>query len=164
MFRKYVRFLLTNICSCSILKIQTEQLFGINVRLIGVLLHRGINNMTVQEREKRVMMIKNKQIAKRRIFLVFAALFVATLGSIVFGSIFSKAKNPTADIPQYKYYKSITIEQGDSLWSIAEEYCTDAYEDTREYVSELKQLNSLTSETIHAGQHLLVVYFDTEIH
>ena len=120
--------------------------------------------MTVQEREKRVMMIKNRQIAKRRLFLLLTTLFVVTLGSIIFGSIFSKAKNPTADVPQYKYYKSITIEQGDSLWSIAEEYCTDSYEDKREYVSELKQLNSLTSETIHAGQHLLVAYYDSEIH
>ena len=120
--------------------------------------------MTIQERQKRAMIKKRKQIAKRRMILLLAALFVITLGSVVFGTIFSKAKNPTADITQYKYYKSITIESGDSLWSIAEEYCTDAYEDTREYVDELKELNSLTSDTIHEGQHLLVAYYDTEIH
>ncbi len=118
--------------------------------------------MTIQEREKRAQLKRRKQIVKRRMFLLLATAFVITIGSMVFGSIFSKAKNPAADIPQYKYYKSITIEQGDSLWSIAEEYCTD--QDTREYVSELKQLNSLTSETIYAGQHLLVAYYDTEIH
>ena len=117
--------------------------------------------MTIQERQKRAMIKKRKQIAKRRMILLLAALFVITLGSVVFGTIFSKAKNPTADITQYKYYKSITIERGDSLWSIAEEYCTG---DTREYVDELKQLNSLTSDTIYEGQHLLVAYYDTEIH
>ena len=120
--------------------------------------------MTIQERQKRAMMKKRKQIAKRRMILLLAALFVITLGSVVFGTIFSKAKNPSADITQFKYYKSITIEQGDSLWSIAEEYCTDEYANTYEYVDELKQLNSLTSETIHAGQHLLVIYYDKEIH
>ena len=120
--------------------------------------------MTIQERQKRATIKKRKQIAKRRMILLLAALFVITLGSIVFGTIFSKAKNPSADVPQYKYYKSITIESGDSLWSIAEEYCNDSYEDTREYVHELKQLNSLTSDTIYAGQHLLVAYYDTEIH
>ena len=120
--------------------------------------------MTIQERQKRAMMKKRKQIAKRRMILLLAALFVITLGSVVFGTIFSKAKNPSADITQFKYYKSITIEQGDSLWSIAEKYCTDAYEDTREYVDELKELNSLTSDIIHEGQHLLVTYYDTEIH
>ena len=120
--------------------------------------------MTVQERKERARMKKRRQLAKRRMILLLAALFVITVGSIVCGSIFSSAKDPATDIPQYKYYKSITIEQGDSLWSIAEEYCTDAYEDTREYVDELKELNSLTSDIIHEGQHLLVAYYDAEIH
>ena len=60
--------------------------------------------MTIQERQKRAMIKKRKQIAKRRMILLLAALFVITLGSVVFGTIFSKAKNPTADITQYKYY------------------------------------------------------------
>ena len=120
--------------------------------------------MTIQERNERAKMKKRKQVAKRKMFFLLVAIFVITIGSVTFGSIFSTAKNPASDVPQYKYYKSIEIQQGDSLWSIAEEYCTDAYEDTREYVDELKQLNSLTSDTIHAGQHLLVAYYDTEIH
>lgn len=120
--------------------------------------------MTIQERQERARIKRRKQLAKRKMFFLLVAVFVITVGSIVFGSIFSSAKDSAADIPQYKYYKSITIEQGDSLWSIAEEYCTDDYEDTREYVDELIQLNSLTSETIHTGQHLLVAYYDTEIH
>lgn len=120
--------------------------------------------MTIQERNERLRNRRRKQAAKRKMFFLLVAVFVITIGSIAFGSIFSTAKNPASDIPQYKYYTSITIEQGDSLWSIAEEYCTDAYEDTREYVAELKELNSLTSDTIHAGQHLLVAYYDTEIH
>ena len=31
-------------------------------------------------------------------------------------------------------------------------------------VDELKELNSLTSDIIHEGQHILVTYYDTEIH
>ncbi len=120
--------------------------------------------MTIQERQKRALIKRKKQVAKRKMFFLLVAVFVITIGSIVFGSIFSTAKDPATDIPQYKYYKSITIEEGDSLWSIAEENCKDSYQDTRAYVKELKELNSLDSETIHAGQHLLVVYFDTEIH
>ena len=119
--------------------------------------------MTVQEKKERARIKRRRQVAKRRMILLLAALFVITVGSIVCGSIFSSAKDPATDIPQYKYYKSITIEQGDSLWSIAEEYCTDAYEDTRDYIDELKELNGLTSETIHEGQHLVVAYYDTVI-
>ena len=120
--------------------------------------------MTVQERKERVLMIKKRQLAKRRMILLLAALFVITVGSIVCGSIFSSAKNPASDIPQYKYYKSITIEQGDSLWSIAQEYRSSEYKDVQEYIDEIVQLNGLTSKTIHEGQHLIVAYYDTDVY
>ena len=102
--------------------------------------------MTVQERKERSEMKKRRQLAKRRMVILLATLFVVTVGSIVCGSIFSSAKDPATDIPQHKYYKSITIEQGDSLWSIAQEYHTDAYEDIQEYIDELIRLNGLKKQ------------------
>ena len=118
--------------------------------------------MTVQERNERAKIKRKRQVAKQKMFFLLAALLIITLGSIVFGSIFSSAKNPESDIPKYKYYKSIEIESGDSLWSIAQEYC-EPHADVREYVNELKELNSLTSSDIHAGQHLVVTYYDTKL-
>ena len=119
--------------------------------------------MTTQDKRERLRVRRRKQVAKQKMMLLLAITLLITIGSIAYGTIFSSAKDPATDIPQYKYYKSITIEQGDSLWSIAEEYCTDAYEDTRDYIDELKELNGLTSETIHEGQHLVVAYYDTVI-
>lgn len=126
--------------------------------------------MTTQKRQDRIRterrnIIRKKQIAKRRIFLLLSAVFVITLGSIVYGSIFSSAKDESKDTQQYKYYKSIEIQAGDSLWTIAEEYCDESYDgDIQQYIKELKELNSLKSEKIHAGRKLLVFYYDTEIH
>ena len=118
--------------------------------------------MTVQERKERALQKKKRQLAKRRMVILLATVLLITIGSIVFGSIFSSAKSDKADEVQYKYYKSIVIEKGDSLWSIAEEYhpvdCS-----TKEYVKELKQINNLGSDTIHEGQHLMVSYYDTEM-
>lgn len=119
--------------------------------------------MTVQERQQRAKLKKRRQAAKCRMILMLVAIFVITIGSVAFGSVFSSAKNSATDLPQHKYYKSITIEKGDSLWSIAEEYCADTCESTREYVDELKQLNQLSSDTIHTGQHLIVAYYDAEV-
>ena len=118
--------------------------------------------MTVQERNERAKIKRKRQVAKQKMFFLLAALLIITLGSIVFGSIFSSAKNPESDLPKNKYYKSIEIESGDSLWSIAQEYC-EPHADVREYVNELKELNSLTSSDIHAGQHLVVTYYDTKL-
>ncbi len=119
--------------------------------------------MTTQEKRERLRAKRKKQVAKQKMMLLLAITLVITIGSIAYGTIFSTAKDPATDIPQYKYYKSITIEQGDSLWSIANEYRTDAYKSAQEYIDEVKQINGLSSETIHEGQHLLIVYYDTEI-
>lgn len=57
-----------------------------------------------------------------------------------------------------KYYKSITIKTGDTLWNIAEEYITDDYESIEEYISVLKDMNNLHGDKILSGDKLVVVY------
>ena len=119
--------------------------------------------MTNLERRQRARIKRRRQVVKQRLTLGIVTICVIILGSVICGSIFSSAKDPQTDIPQYKYYKSIIIQEVDSLWSIANEYNPDKFR-TQEYIDEMKELNALTSETIHAGQHLLVVYYDTELH
>ena len=112
-----------------------------------------------QEIKHRVNKRKARAIAKRRMILLLAAVFLITIGSVIFGSIFTnQGFNVEAHDAAYTAYKSIEIESGDSLWSIAEKYITDDFENTADYVKELKRLNNLTSDTIHEGQHLLVSY------
>lgn len=55
-------------------------------------------------------------------------------------------------------YKSIQIEQGDTLWNIAETYMDDRYESVAEYVNVLKELNNLDSYDIMAGSYIMVCY------
>ena len=71
--------------------------------------------MTVQERKQRVELKRRKQVAKQKMVLLLATVFVITIGSVIFGSIFSSAKNPNEDVKRYKYYTSIVIEKGD-VW------------------------------------------------
>lgn len=61
-----------------------------------------------------------------------------------------------------RYYKSIQISDGDSLWSIAREFNNHSNMSTKEYVSELKSMNRILSDTIHKGQYLTVVYFEEQ--
>lgn len=110
-----------------------------------------------QEIKHRVNKRRARAIAKRRMILLLAAVLLITVGSVIFGSIFSKeGTNVEAHKATYTAYKSIEIKAGDSLWSIADEYMTENFDDTADYVMELKRLNNLTSDTIHAGQYLLV--------
>lgn len=120
--------------------------------------------MNRQESRNRAKQRRAKVVAKRRMILLLTTVLLITVGSIVFGSIFSSAQtNAEESGIQYKYYKSIEIKKGDSLWSIAKEYCEDRYYDnTKDYVEELKEINNLKSEKIHYGQRLIVAYYDSE--
>lgn len=82
--------------------------------------------------------------------------------SILFIS-FSTEANDMEHQPSYKYYKSIKISKGDTLWSIANDhYDSDHYKDINAYVAEVKKLNSLTSDNIVAGNYVIVPYYASE--
>lgn len=58
------------------------------------------------------------------------------------------------------YYKSIQINEGDSLWQIAEEYGDSEIVDRDEYMKEIKSINHLSdNDAIHSGQYLTVPYY-----
>lgn len=120
--------------------------------------------MSRQESRDRAKQRRAKVVARRKMILLLTTVLLITIGSIVFGSIFSSAQSNAEESGiQYKYYKSIEIKKGDSLWSIANEYCEDGYYDsTKDYVEELKEINNLKSENIHYGQRLVVAYYDCE--
>lgn len=64
---------------------------------------------------------------------------------------------------RYKYYTSVYVEQGDSLWSIAEEHWTKEYSDICVYIQEIKQLNQITSDTIQSGTYLCIPYYSGQL-
>ncbi|MFR8492569.1 MAG: LysM peptidoglycan-binding domain-containing protein [Mediterraneibacter gnavus] len=79
-------------------------------------------------------------------------------GCFLFGSFLSFAQNSRTEEPvQFKCYKSIVIQEGDSLWSLAERHIDSESETAvKEYIKELKQINQLESETIQTGEHLII--------
>ena len=52
------------------------------------------------------------------------------------------------------------VQKGDTLWDIAEEYADPAYYTISEYVEELKSMNGLNRDTIHAGNSLVIAYYE----
>ena len=60
-------------------------------------------------------------------------------------------------------YESVQVRSGDTLWSIAEEWQTDEWKDTRLYVQVIKEVNNLTSDTIHTGNYLIIPYYDHDL-
>ncbi len=94
--------------------------------------------------------------------LVLTALII--LCGVLLGSSIMASGRSTAskDHPSYKYYTSIQIEKGDTLWSIADTYMTSEYDSIQDYIREIKELNHLGPDDIHAGQYLTIPYYSGE--
>lgn len=92
----------------------------------------------------------------RRIKLVLAAFSIifAVLGS---GNFLLNADAKTS-VTYEKLYKNIQIKQGDSLYSIAQEYSDDVhYTELRDYMDEVIFMNNLSDPScIKAGGFLMI--------
>jgi cell division protein YceG involved in septum cleavage len=100
---------------------------------------------------------------KKRILICIATIFIIFAACAVFGNIRSSAHGSRSENPvNFKYYTSIEIQPGDTLWDIAKAYITEDYDSVQEYVQTLKEINSLNSDKIKAGQNLIVAYNNTE--
>lgn len=95
----------------------------------------------------------------KKIFWIIIAV-VIMLASSFFGMDLMnvQAEEPSKSSYQ-KYYTSIEIQSGDSLWIIAERYKANSGKSTEELVEELKRMNALGGDIIHAGHYLTVPYY-----
>lgn len=59
----------------------------------------------------------------------------------------------------YKYFTSLEIKSGDTLWSIASRYADEAYITVEDYIREIKAINHLPSDMIVEGHYLTVFYY-----
>lgn len=107
--------------------------------------------------EKRRRHERNRKNGRTRAICLLLALFIS-VG--VFRTVIAVKGNQGRNT-RYKYYTSITIQEGDSLWSIAQKYC-ETTKELPDYVEELKEINGLSEETIHSGNHLVVYYYSSD--
>lgn len=105
---------------------------------------------------KRTSVYLNKKV------IYVAITVVAILLGIVIGNniINSSSSSATTEHTKELYYTSVEIEAGDTLWTIAEEYMSAEYDDVNEYIKEVKQINNMYSDTIHAGSYIMVPYYE----
>ena len=104
----------------------------------------------------------SKRARVSRLKIRFAIILgIILMASVIFFSVLVSAKEKDPKEAGYKYYTSIQINQGDTLWTIAERYCENPGE-IRSYVKELKSINNLERDEIHAGNYLTVVYYSEE--
>lgn len=92
--------------------------------------------------------------------LIFAVLFCVMFISFVLGSVIVKGQSKRNASSSDTYFTNITVNEGDTLWSIAEENIDyNYYDNVYEYMDQLKSINNLTTDNIQAGDNMIVVYY-----
>ena len=115
---------------------------------------------------KRKSLRERRKIQKRNMQLRAAAALLSFV-AVIFLLIFHfTPQNTQADsepkAPTYKYYTSIRVSSGDTLWDIANEYRTEEYSSISSYISEVREINHLKSNQITDGMYLCVPYYSEE--
>jgi LysM repeat protein len=104
---------------------------------------------------------RQRQLQKNLTLGITTIILVLAL-SVAFGSILANAEDNDT-VRSYKYYTSIEVRYGETLWSIAEENMSaDHYSGINAYIKEVMKINGLTDENITAGQYIIVPYFTDE--
>lgn len=127
----------------------------------------GKNSMPTdygQDRElrhrKRVQCLRRERMRKCLAGSITLAVIVCMIlvCAAAYGSIRVQANTG------FKYYTCITVEEGETFWSIASRYIDpDHYEDIGSYIAEVENINHLDAgETLLAGQRLIVPYYSPE--
>ncbi|MBR6222493.1 MAG: LysM peptidoglycan-binding domain-containing protein [Lachnospiraceae bacterium] len=101
---------------------------------------------------------------KTEVMIKKLLLVIFTLSFILTGILFTKkdSSRSFADSANTKYFKSIEVDSGDTLWDIAGLYMTDDYSSIQDYVDEIIDINHLNKDgSINSGCYIIVPYYSS---
>ena len=113
------------------------------------------------ERKSYAELSKTGKVMRSWGWVAVIAATVVLVAVIVVAALRARYSTDDAIATETKLYTMYTIEQGDSLWSIAEEHVDyDHYDDIRDYVDEVVSINDLDNKnSITAGCNLVIPYY-----
>ncbi len=110
----------------------------------------------------RQYILERRKIEVRRQKITLVCVAAILVISILFVNAFSNASTVKASNNNKKFYTSIQIEEGDTLWTIADRFITSEYDSKKSYIEEVKKMNHLYSDDITSGCYLFVPYYAEE--
>ena len=123
---------------------------------------RRVYNEKISERANRSLNRRETVVRAQKRMIAIVIIIIVSLG-ILLGTGINALASANEPKTLYKYYKSICIEEGDTLWDIAGEYVENTNMDRTDYIQEICELKSIYEHEIHAGQYIIVAYYSDEI-
>lgn len=105
-----------------------------------------------RQRERRVTVLI--------LLVTFITVFMIGLG---FGTMLAKAQE-SGQPDTVKYYRTISVERGDTIWDIASDYMDEEhYHSHDDYMKEIMKINHVSSDgQIVSGQILVIPYYSND--
>lgn len=105
--------------------------------------------------QKRYLPVKLAIVAVIASFIAVLSFHISRSSGV---STFNSTVTNDTDVDSQKKmsYVSVTIQQNDSLWSIAKKYKNQYDGSFNDFLEEIKRCNGLSSDTIYAGNHIIV--------
>jgi cell division protein YceG involved in septum cleavage len=64
----------------------------------------------------------------------------------------------------HKYYTSIEVQKGDTLWNIADNYIMDGVMSRDDFIDTVCTINGISeNDILKSGDHIVVVYYSSEV-
>ena len=122
---------------------------------------RRTYNYKISERANACLKRREAEVRAQKYMIAATLIFFVALG-ILFGATIHVFAGENQAKKQYKYYTTIRVEEGDTLWDIAADYIGGTGMSRQEYIAEISRINGIRADEIVAGDELVVMYYDTE--
>ncbi len=124
---------------------------------------KNIQNMTDRELRAYRRQLRRQRVLRRRCMTYVLTICLLIICTVSYHSIQSNASTGNEEL-KFKYYTSVTVRSGDTLWDIADEYIDyNEYKNKNAYIAEVQSINHLEKQDmIKSGQVLIVPYYSAE--
>lgn len=125
---------------------------------------RECSNAKEQTIQKKATLKKQQRTKQIYIRLISIACLIFTIGVIYSTNFFQINAEASSEqgLITYKYYTSVTVQEGETLWDIANTFMSDEFSSIQKYIAEVKNINHLSNAKIYAGEELIVPYYSLE--
>jgi cell division protein YceG involved in septum cleavage len=120
---------------------------------------RRAYNYNISERANRSLARREAEVLAQKWCIALTMVFVLIVGMMCITSL-QVFEGEEELVVTNKYYKTICVEEGDTLWDIAGEYVEGTDVSRQEYIEEVCELNGLNPDEIQAGEHIVVAYYE----
>lgn len=119
--------------------------------------------MTTLERIRHRRKLQKIRQIKKICVITFMTIILVTICTVSISGVKSLAQDNNT-ITTYKYFTSVVIEHGDTLYAIADKHTEGFDVDINNYISEVMHINHLEdASSIQSGQYLIIPYYSNEL-